>query len=491
MRNFQTKIQFIFITLIPFVTLGQSIPKVVLQGKLDSPILQNLSIYSYGINNNLEDSQLDTIFSIKSHKPFKIFFTIFHKGMYGIQDGIWSMFTHHIFLRPGDSISFSFSPRPHYEEQLKSLYPIFTEHIMNVKSKYPGNITYFDDIANIKPLKYGHIKGESLLQYKHQCDSVYKLWMIMLNNFIREGIVSNDFISYARAELFSSYILWLTDPAAIIPRKDFPAPYFSLVDTPSFNNIEYMSSLPSYESAAWAYNSYIINRFNVHDKYENLKNEFNTIMRDYTGVVLYQMMGIEILNYLGKRNLYFDTAYTIFLRQCQNKSIRHFVENKIKEHRLTATINEGKANWGEVLSGTLLYSPANKLVTLKQALMQDKFCLIDCWATWCAPCRVQMPYLKTIEKKFKDSVIFISISLDKERKRWKDFINNNTNNLCGRQYLLGDIVTSAFITYFKVQSIPRYILLSKDGSKVLVSDMPQPILIEKFTKILSEHISNN
>lgn len=491
MRIFKMKIQFIFIALIPFVTLGQSIPKVVLQGKVDSPILHNLSIYNYGINDNLEDSQLDTIFSIKPHKPFKVFFTISHKGMYGIQDGIWSMFTHHIFLRPGDSISFSFSPRPHYEEQLKGLYPIFTEHIMNVKTKYSGNITYFDDIANIKPLKYGHIKGESLAQHKHQCDSTYKVWLVMLDNFIREGIVSNDFIPYARAELFSNYILWLTDPAATIPRKDFPAHYFSLVDTPSFNNIEYMSSLPSYESAAWTYNSYIVNKFNVHDKYENLKNEFNTIMKDYTGIVLYQMMGVEILNYLGKGNSYFDTAYTIFLKQCENKNIRQFVDNRIKEYHVAATINTGSANWTEVLASTLIYSPENKLVSLKQVLMRNKLCLIDCWATWCAPCRVQMPYLKIIEREFKDSVQFLSLSLDKERRRWENFMINNTNNLCGQQYLLSDIGTSAFIKYFKVQSIPRYILLSKEGGRVLVFDMPQPILTDKFTKILREHISNN
>ncbi len=61
---------------------------------------------------------------------------------------------------------------------------------------------------------------------------------------------------------------------------------------------------------------------------------------------------------------------------------------------------------------------------------------VDVWATWCGPCKAQIPALKKLEKKFHGKpVTFMSISLDKvkDREKWETFVKKE--NLQGVQIM--------------------------------------------------------
>ena len=64
----------------------------------------------------------------------------------------------------------------------------------------------------------------------------------------------------------------------------------------------------------------------------------------------------------------------------------------------------------------------------KQVSLSDfkgKVVLIDVWATWCAPCRGEIPHLKKLEEEMKGmDVIFLGVSVDEARnkQKWVDFI---------------------------------------------------------------------
>jgi len=47
--------------------------------------------------------------------------------------------------------------------------------------------------------------------------------------------------------------------------------------------------------------------------------------------------------------------------------------------------------------------------------LQDKFVLIDFWATWCGPCRRSIPHLNELYGKFKDKLVVIGISDEPEQ----------------------------------------------------------------------------
>jgi thiol-disulfide isomerase/thioredoxin len=54
---------------------------------------------------------------------------------------------------------------------------------------------------------------------------------------------------------------------------------------------------------------------------------------------------------------------------------------------------------------------------------QGKYLLIDIWATWCVPCRKEIPYLEHLEEKYAGQPIaFISVSIDKNVDAWRKFV---------------------------------------------------------------------
>ena len=48
---------------------------------------------------------------------------------------------------------------------------------------------------------------------------------------------------------------------------------------------------------------------------------------------------------------------------------------------------------------------------------KGRYVYIDVWATWCGPCKKEIPYLKAIEEKFHNrNIEFVSISVDEGKK---------------------------------------------------------------------------
>lgn len=106
--------------------------------------------------------------------------------------------------------------------------------------------------------------------------------------------------------------------------------------------------------------------------------------------------------------------------------------------------------------------------------LKGKYVYIDLWATWCGPCRTEIPYLQKIEKKYHGKNIeFVSISIDKlkDQEKWRKFVE--TNNLSGIQLFADRDWESDFVTQYGVTGIPRFILLDPQGN-IIESDAERP-----------------
>ncbi|GGB79581.1 hypothetical protein GCM10007424_19680 [Flavobacterium suaedae] len=112
--------------------------------------------------------------------------------------------------------------------------------------------------------------------------------------------------------------------------------------------------------------------------------------------------------------------------------------------------------------------------TTKLSDLKGKYVYIDVWATWCGPCRREIPYLKEVEEKYhgKD-IAFVSISVDKQKDhaKWENFVDKNA--LGGIQLMADKDWSSDFIKIYDIHSIPRFILIDPQG-KVVDSDAPRP-----------------
>lgn len=104
---------------------------------------------------------------------------------------------------------------------------------------------------------------------------------------------------------------------------------------------------------------------------------------------------------------------------------------------------------------------------------KGKYVYIDVWATWCGPCKIQIPFMKELERKFHDAPIhFVSISVDKEKDKphWKQMIE--ANKMSGIQLFAGR--ENNFGYDYKIKVIPTFILLDKEGN-ILLENAPAPM----------------
>jgi thiol-disulfide isomerase/thioredoxin len=106
--------------------------------------------------------------------------------------------------------------------------------------------------------------------------------------------------------------------------------------------------------------------------------------------------------------------------------------------------------------------------------LKGKYVYIDLWATWCGPCRAEIPFLQKIEEKYHGKNIeFVSVSIDKanDNEKWKKFVTDK--NLGGIQLFADKDWESDFIKAYGVSGIPRFILIDPKGN-VLEADAPRP-----------------
>ncbi|MEP0841304.1 MAG: TlpA family protein disulfide reductase [Phycisphaerae bacterium] len=92
-----------------------------------------------------------------------------------------------------------------------------------------------------------------------------------------------------------------------------------------------------------------------------------------------------------------------------------------------------------------------------------KWLLIDFWATWCRPCKDEMPYLQEVYEAFgkDDRFAMISLSVDDERNKPRQYAMEN--GMKWHQGFLGMGFNAPLMKSFGVRGIPALFLIDPDG----------------------------
>jgi thiol-disulfide isomerase/thioredoxin len=126
-----------------------------------------------------------------------------------------------------------------------------------------------------------------------------------------------------------------------------------------------------------------------------------------------------------------------------------------------------------VASASFNYENAKGGTTSLESL-KGKYIYVDVWATWCGPCRKEIPFLKQVEEKYHGKKIeFVSISVDKiaDHDKWKKMVTDQS--LSGTQLFADKDWSSEFVQSYGINSIPRFILIGPDG-KIVDADAKRP-----------------
>ena len=101
---------------------------------------------------------------------------------------------------------------------------------------------------------------------------------------------------------------------------------------------------------------------------------------------------------------------------------------------------------------------------------RGKVVVVDVWATWCAPCKAEIPHLEELEKQMKGrDVVFISVSIDTDHAKWTQFVREK--GLGGVQLFSNN--KGVIVDDYQLDGVPRFMVFSKQGTTVS-TNAPRP-----------------
>tara|TARA_A100001011_G_scaffold400779_1_gene518675 strand:- start:2123 stop:2713 length:591 start_codon:yes stop_codon:yes gene_type:complete len=98
--------------------------------------------------------------------------------------------------------------------------------------------------------------------------------------------------------------------------------------------------------------------------------------------------------------------------------------------------------------------------------LEGKVILLNFWATWCAPCRMEIPELNEIQKKYsKEGFLVLGISITDTKKALEDFSDSYEVNY-PLLYAEPDKIEKILLDYGGIYSVPTSILINKRGESI-------------------------
>jgi peroxiredoxin len=206
---------------------------------------------------------------------------------------------------------------------------------------------------------------------------------------------------------------------------------------------------------------------------ETAKNELiiNTINENPNSLV--SLLFIESLEMSENMDLYKKLS----------EGLSEYKENTYVSAFQDQVKNESNLAIGNQAPEIELENPEGQVVKLSS--LKGNYVLIDFWAAWCRPCRMESPNMIKMYDKFNPKGFEIySVSLDQTKDAWLKAISDDK---LGRWTHVSDLKywNSAAGKAYNVHGIPYTVLLDKEG-KIIAKGLRGDDLEKKLTEIFSE-----
>ena len=96
--------------------------------------------------------------------------------------------------------------------------------------------------------------------------------------------------------------------------------------------------------------------------------------------------------------------------------------------------------------------------TIDLSKYKGKVVILDFWASWCEPCKIELPYLNSLAKKNKD-VVIIGINMDEKQPEAMAFLKEHPVQLP----LAYDGAKKTLAEKVEIETMPTSFIIGKDG----------------------------
>jgi thiol-disulfide isomerase/thioredoxin len=129
---------------------------------------------------------------------------------------------------------------------------------------------------------------------------------------------------------------------------------------------------------------------------------------------------------------------------------------------------------GEAAPNFTLPNLNNKKINLSD--YQGTKVFINFWASWCPPCRAEMPDLQTLNENYKDEIVILAVNVGENKSTAANFMMQNELNFS----VLLDKDKSTAQNYL-VRGVPTSYLLDQNG--VIINKVVGAISYQKMLEL--------
>ncbi|OWY24147.1 TlpA family protein disulfide reductase [Sphingobacteriales bacterium UPWRP_1] len=304
------------------------------------------------------------------------------------------------------------------------------------------------------------------------CEDMYILESTFFKGELQKQIYPQAFTNWVKAELtyrkatrLSAYYFTTNEPL----QDDYPqfAATYNYNDTTAIVSNQYLLFLEYHLRHLSKRDAVSSRSLRVEKKTPWVVRGYELAKLHYTGLyreILLTRMMMDISDVLYAET---PAIYSDYLLQPVTDGLRKLAN----DHFAAYTAKMGNVHLPPDAQLTIL--PPNEKTNLANTLSPflGKVIYIDFWASWCAPCLLEMQHSRRLQQMYEgENVAFVFISLDSTADMWRTKIAEL--GIGGHHFLLNVALQAELTELWNLGAIPRYFIVNKRG--LVVNDSAPP-----------------
>ena len=211
-----------------------------------------------------------------------------------------------------------------------------------------------------------------------------------------------------------------------------------------------------------------------------LVNTYSADRKNYTKRFMLQHIGTPVADYLLAHT---QSDFTI---EEQEQLLKLFGQQKqqfyVYKGIMAQRAIDQRTGIGAQFTDFSMPDPKGKMISVSDYVKKNKYTLIDFWASWCGPCRAEMPtVVKAYDLYHAKGFEVVGVSLDNNKEAWIKAIDQLKMPWPHMSDIKGWGCAGAAL--YNVKGIPANVLIDQQG-KIVAKNLRGQDLLDKMAELL-------